>query len=316
MAFVTNYTYKKLCSTLNIKDEITMDLFLQHIYNNPKVFYFFNKLEIRYLFNVKNILQNENEYGVKHFQKIPAKQDTYSYVFENLGKLSFHLYSDCELLKKDFINFNIPQEIKELGSDSVSAYREWFKENNFKTRFENGEIDQTAIIFRYNSYFPNRFGISKLNENYELIRLFDNSGTIESEESFDINNFNESISHLIKTRENMLQCEVHRKLANLDFLSNKNESVIRKSINEHFSENFMTNFGYENLLLFWKKYRALKFELMQLLLQYFKWTYKYENKDFDKASLEDFGLKCCSKCKERSILEKNKIYSNSTNPAQ
>jgi hypothetical protein len=43
MAYITNYTRKKLCRTLGIKKEINLNLFLEHIYNNPQAFYFSTK---------------------------------------------------------------------------------------------------------------------------------------------------------------------------------------------------------------------------------------------------------------------------------
>ena len=45
MAFVTNYTFSKLCKTLDIKKEIDLQTFKDHIYNDANLFYIFNKLE-------------------------------------------------------------------------------------------------------------------------------------------------------------------------------------------------------------------------------------------------------------------------------
>jgi hypothetical protein len=88
MAYITNHNFKKLCQTLDIKEEINMNLFLEHIYNNPKVFYFFNKVDLKYLFNTKNILQNEVNYKINHLQIVPSKKDSKTFVFERAGNLN------------------------------------------------------------------------------------------------------------------------------------------------------------------------------------------------------------------------------------
>ena len=65
MAHLTNYTYSKLCRKLDINQEIDLDLFLKEVYNNPKIYIIFNKLEINYLFVYKQLLDDPEK-----FQKI------------------------------------------------------------------------------------------------------------------------------------------------------------------------------------------------------------------------------------------------------
>jgi hypothetical protein len=300
MAYITNHTYKKLCQTLDIKEEINLNLFLEHIYNNPKVFYFFNKVDLKYLFNTKNILQNEVNYKIEHFQFVPAKEDSKTYVFERSGKLKYHLDPNCSLLKKDYQNYTIPQELKELGDSTVEVYRNWFVENNFKERYENGELDKTAIIFRYNAKFPQLFNVPVLNENYELIKNIDNSGHINQGEQFDFQEFLKTLDKCIKLKEAKLQCEVHRKLAKFDYLVNRSDAEIKEKMTQLFSSEFTGNYGIEKIRTFLKEYRVIKFEVMQNLINYFKWSYKSNNHEFDNATLEDFGLKCCGSCQRNN----------------
>jgi hypothetical protein len=63
-----------------------------------------------------------------------------------------------------------------------------------------------------------------------------------------------------------------------------------------FSSEFTKNYGVDNVRSFLKEYRVIKFEVIQNLINYFKWSYKSDNREFDNATLEDFGLKCCSSC--------------------
>lgn len=301
MAYITNHTYKKLCQTLDIKEEINLNLFLEHIYDNPKVFYFFNKVDLKYLFNTKKILQNEVNYRIEHFQFVPAKEDSKTFVFERAEKLKYHLDANCSLLKKDYQNYTIPQELKQLGNKAVESYRNWFIENSFKERFENGELDKTAIIFRYNAKFPQLFNVPILNEKYELIKNIDNSGNIFIEQEFDFQEFLKALEKCIKLKEGLLQCEVHRKLAKFDYLVNRSDAEIKEKMTQIFSSEFTNNYGVEKIRKLLAEYRVIKFEVMQNLLNYFNWSYKSNSREFDNTTLNDFGLKCCSACKGGAI---------------
>ena len=42
----------------------------------------------------------------------------------------------------------------------------------------------------------------------------------------------------------------------------------------------------------------IKYEIMTNLLNFFKWSYKLREKDFDSIILENFGLVCCEGCKK------------------
>jgi len=53
--------------------------------------------------------------------------------------------------------------------------------------------------------------------------------------------------------------------------------------------------------------KKLTYELIDLLLEYIKWTYKAENKNFDELTLEKFGLECCHTCKN---IEMTKLLKN------
>ena len=50
MAYLTKYNLSKLCQKLEVKEEISMELFIEHIYNDKEIYYILNKREIEYLF--------------------------------------------------------------------------------------------------------------------------------------------------------------------------------------------------------------------------------------------------------------------------
>jgi hypothetical protein len=136
-----------------------------------------------------------------------------------------------------------------------------------------------------------------LNEKYELIKNIDNSGNILIEQQFDFQEFLKTLEKCIKLKESLLQCEVNRKLAKFDYLINRSDAEIKEKMTQIFSSEFTNNYGIEKIRKLLTEYRVIKFEVMQNLINYFNWSYKSNNEEFDNTTLDDFGLKCCGSCK-------------------
>ena len=126
MAHLTKYNFSKLCRSVNIKDEVDRDTFLEHCYDDPDIYNMLNKLEIEYLFKYRNILKDEKNFYAEYYSVIPEKKDSKEFVFDIGGKTKYHLTSACKLINKDYLDFNIPEEIRELGDDAIDEYRNWF----------------------------------------------------------------------------------------------------------------------------------------------------------------------------------------------
>ena len=47
-----------------------------------------------------------------------------------------------------------------------------------------------------------------------------------------------------------------------------------------------------------KEAKSIKYEIITEILNYFKWTYKLKEKNFENITLEKFGLVCCGGCKK------------------
>jgi hypothetical protein len=101
-------------------------------------------------------------------------------------------------------------------------------------------------------FFPLKYNIPKLNENYELIKVLENSGNIFHEEKYSYTDFLNSIEHCIKLRDSKLQCKTLRILAKHDYLVNKANIEITNKMNELFSVEFTMNYGIENIKTFLK----------------------------------------------------------------
>ncbi len=295
-AYITNFTFSKLCRNLNIKTEVDLETFIYHIYDDASLFYFFNKLELKYLFNYKNILENDENYLVQYYQHVPKRIDTKSFVFEKPRKLKYHLSNECECMKHDYVDFHIPQDIRDLGDDVVEEYRNWFKEKDYANQYFQGILDIPKVVFDYNMMFPPKYKVTPLNEKYKLVLELSNSNIHEIENSFDYSRFLNNIINIKKRRANKFQCKITRTLSKFDYLIHKSDEEIIFKIVELFSVRFVENYGLENIKELFKYSIKLKKELMRNLIEYFKWTYKNKNVSIDELTLNKFGLECCSKC--------------------
>jgi hypothetical protein len=300
MAFITNYTFNKLCRNLDIKKEIDLQTFKDHIFNDANLFYLFNKLELKYLFNYKNLLENDEKYIAEYYQYIPKSIDTNSYVFEKPRKLKYHLTNECECLNHDYVDFHIPEDITDLGDKVVEEFRTWFKSKGYAQKYFNGTLNNSKVVFDFNMIFPSKYNIKPLNEHYKLVLELENSNTYELNSAFNYDKFKENISIIKKKRMNRFQCKISRSLSKFDYLLNKSDSEIRTKISEIFSNQFVENYGLKNLKELFRFSLNLKRELLENLTDYFKWAFKNRNLEIDNHSLNKFGLDCCNKCQVNS----------------
>ena len=303
MANLTNYTYSKLCRKLQIKHSIDLNFFLEHIYNDPKIHFMLNKFEVKYLFVYKSLLDDEEIFYLEYYKEVPEQTDTQTYVYEQAGKLKYHLSQDCVFIKKDFIDFNIPPEIRKLGDKEVEDYRNWFKSKGYAELHFSGNLDKSVVVFNYNLLFPKKYKVPPLNESYELITNKPNSNSIiVTEEVFNQEDFLKKIEHLKKLYYNTFSCKVSRILSKFDYLLRKTDSEIQEKIKEILDPEFIKNYGMKNTKEKFKISRDIKIKIMAQILNYFKWNYKINEKSFNSTTLEQFGLDCCSSCKKNVLV--------------
>lgn len=304
MAYLTQYTYAKLCKTLDIREEIDLEIFKEFVYDNPRLFSIFNRLERKYLFNYRQILEDAEGYLIKYYQEVPERQDTQTYVFERAGKLKYHKTLSCRLLSKDFVDFYIPPEIRALGDEVIKEYRDWFKQNNFADLYFQGELNLQQVTRAYNLKFVPKYHVAPLNEEYKLIQEIPNSNEADTDYKFDYDHFLKDIDHLVKLYDNRFHGRVNRTLAKWDHLWNKSDQEIEEAIKQidFLSSDFYHNSGSKYLKELFKYSRELKIKLVRNLIEYFKWIYELKKKDFDNIALEKFGLECCGSCSKHEIM--------------
>lgn len=297
MAHLTKYNLSQLCKKLEINNEISLELFVEHIINDPKIYFILNKSEVRFLFIYKMLLSDEQKFVVEYYDEVPEKEDTKEFVFDKGGKMKYHLTSECKLLKKDYLDFNIIDEIKCLGEEAIIEYREWFVNNRFAEKFIAKEIDKQFIIRQFNLKYVSKYKFEPLDENSSLLiveRLNSNNEYVQ--DSFNMEDFLKTIEDLKMQWSNSFQCKTSRTFAKFNYLISKSDEEIKSKMADVFSESFADNYGLDNLKQKFKKAKDIKFSLISELLNYIKWTYKLSEKNFDVLTLERFGLVCCHSC--------------------
>ncbi len=306
MALLTNYTYGKLCSSIEIDFSIDEKQFINTVYPNSDLYYILNSREISYLFKYANILDDEKKFITEYFDFVPEKIDHKIFVNEKAGKLSYHLGRGCEYLKKDFKDFYIPKDIKALGDGVIVEYRDWFKQNEFYSRYFNNEIGLDVIIMRFNNVFPKKYGFEPLEESFKLLQEIPNSKNVFVDESFNLTSCEKEIIELIWKFNNTFTSFDRRKLSKFSNNHNSDTLELTSLLEKVFGIDVVKNKGIDWVRDQLKKSKELKTLLITKILDYIRWTKKFSKKDFDIVSLEKFGLKCCYSCDQENVNTKAK----------
>jgi len=123
MPFVTEYNtslvFKKLIS------EIPDDIKQWEPYK--KAIYFLNRLDKTNLLYFKKFCENPIENIDAVYNPINVI-DNKEFVYEG-SRPSYHKIENCDRLSSNFLNFRIPEPIKEKGDEAIEEFRKWFKEN-------------------------------------------------------------------------------------------------------------------------------------------------------------------------------------------
>jgi hypothetical protein len=302
MAFLTNYNFQQLSKKVHINEDVSLKMFLDKIYDDPEIYLVLNKIEVEFLFKYKMLLENEEKFFIEYYKEVPIKEDTKEFVFNKGGKMKYHLNSECSLLLRDYLDFGIPDEIKEFGDDAVDEYRKWFNDNNFGDRFRYNEIVKNTIINAFNSKYPKKYNIKPIEANSNLLVIEAPNSNIHAIKSeLDLKNAKINLSILKEEWLVHFPCSNTRIIAKHKHLLNKTNDEIIEKISELFSPVFIKNFGYDKLISKFTISKRLTYQMISILLEIFKWTYDLKDKNFHRVTLEKFGLMCCLDCRNESM---------------
>ena len=321
MAFLTESSFRQLVAMSEIKEleKIDSQFFTANIFNNGRLFHFFNQFDLKKLFREKAILADNMHY-LPTYKEVPERKDDLTYVLELKGKVKYHYKSDCLAMKRGFKNFFMPEPVVRLQESDKSKHklivddiRNWFKVNNYTPdRHEKGEINDRILTNSFNEIFPNKYGIDpifistsnndKAQFQWLITKTTDN---VALNDSFDHTSFLASIEDLIAKRDRLCNGKTLQNLSKYDYLLSKEDSYISTLLLERIrlgtlrdvSESFIENYTMQKLRKFWTDHRDLKNNAYKEISNYFKWTYNLKDKEFDIIYLEDFNLEGCSLCK-------------------
>lgn len=305
MAIVTEYTFGKLVSKFEIKnleEYISREFFFENIYPNYQLFSFFSQSDLRRLYNYKFFLENHEDLEVYEF--VERQPDTGRYVFNKGGNLKYHLYDDCETLHSNYIDFIVPVEVNER--DLLEEYREWFKKNLFKEKYESGAGILELFTQNYNSTFAKKYKLPELNIKYTLVEDKPAGKFTRTDDEFNREDFEEKFDELILHKQYLCNSNTLKFLSFSDYLFKRSDEEIIERIQSISSKHpevvascFLENYSIIKLRAFWQEHYKLKSELFKLLSNYFRWTYNLKGANFKEYTLESFGLTCCYVCDKR-----------------
>jgi len=85
-------------------------------------------------------------------------------------------------------------------------------------------------------------------------------------------------------------------MANYDFLLFKDDIFIVNYLELKFGFDICSSYGLNNIKSFWRKHKNIKDKIYDNLIDYFKWTYNFQGKEFADADLDKLGFECCKFC--------------------
>jgi hypothetical protein len=297
MAYMTEASFMKLISELSIKVEITEELFKTEIYPSGQLYHILNDLERKELFNYAMLLKDEVQFETKYYKYVPEEPDTEELVFTEGGKIKYHLSPDCTFISKDFLDFIIPEEIQNLGAKAVWEYRDWFKGRKFKEKYTTGEIRTTFINREFNRKYCEKYGIKPIDENSGILVLDKKNTNVKTiDYSFDVITFKKELTQLLNDYADKFRVSEAQRVAKHSYLFKESDAVILNKLKEILPKTPITDKNFPRIVDDLHFARKIIVQILNLLKGYLKWTYGLPNKDFDKITLEHFGLECCQSC--------------------
>ncbi len=307
MAFITKSNLNSACNHLILPIDITPDDFVKYIYDDIQIYYILNKLELKKIFKTRMMLNEDGELSIKYLKPIDKKilvERGFAFTEKEFSP-KYHLSQDCQFMKNDYINFYTPIEIRDLDvklkTDKYSnEYKRWLSSNHFRDRLQNGLISGDAIISAFNNkYTKAPYNVKPIKKISELIIQAPNSSFLEfNMTSFDKEDMVNKLNELKKEFFNMFASPTSRTMSKHKYLLKKSNKEIEEKIDGIFKKGFTKNYGIDNLKEKFEQAERIVRGIVDLLLEYVYWYYKFDEKEFNSFTLETLGFECCSYCKK------------------
>lgn len=117
-AFVTRHTYKKLVGNCLLSGDWSLDSIFEELYEQSLKSILNNNEAVK-LFTLKKAMSGD-------ISKLESKKQYYSrnYIFK-INPPKYHRNDTCKYLHSNFVNFEIPPQIKAMGPDKIIEFQEF-----------------------------------------------------------------------------------------------------------------------------------------------------------------------------------------------
>lgn len=273
MPFITVSNSKKLIKKI---DQLYLSEIEEKIYDVN--IDFFSEKEITFLKGIREFLRDPEKFSLEYYKPIEVK-DSLNYIYPE-KQPSFHDDENCSRLKSDFINYEIPYEIKARGITEVEKFRAWWHQNQHLLL----EGENEKYVYKLQATF---FIKEEINPNSIVIN---NSGTEKTK--------NKTLIEIKHELDKLLN------EAQIYYQNNSEKQLLIKRFGKltflaYVKGNIFTNdsgLNDDDLKKFLKEYdEKFKKPIKNLLIDYYRLLYN-PNMIFSQSILETLGFKKCLSC--------------------
>ena len=255
-----------------------------------KSIYFLNRLDKTNLIYFKKFCENPIENIDKIYNPIEVI-DRKKYVYEG-AKPSYHKFEDCQFLHSNFVNYPIPDEIREKGDEAVEEFRNWFKES--EEHFRKFPDQYKLRMFQK---YKIEVSINDLKVDYQ------NSGNVYKE-NLTLKDIETRIDSLLNNaakyyKEDVKRQEVIRRFQTATFLAFKEDII----------ENNTTEYSDEELKEILIEYHNLFIEPTLYYLKEFFKTFYNADIEINEKIFEELNFKKCGHCFSDKFEKENNYLS-------
>lgn len=268
--YITNFNLHRIIKRIDVDEQLISDI-LKNIDINSCL-----SLEEKKDLQRAATFFKKSTLGMKiEFHPIEETEDTGTWLNEH-NTAAFHLNADCPRLNAKWVNFYLPQEVRNKGKATIDRFRKLVKSK----MSEDGTIaDESFIIF-----LKAEFGIGDLN--FGRIEK-DNSSSVnfsDEIEKLSLDELKSQIDDLLEQISNFpMKSELHKKIYDLRYWDSSKLKRIEK--NRPLEE--------KNLA---EEFASLKSRLIASTIMFSKKVNNFDQEALEEEILLALNFKKCSEC--------------------
>ena len=305
----------ELIEKIHVKDlDLITDLFHQtNAFDADYLLMFYKTFQLKEKF--KQRFQGIGKPEIEVYKKLKNRIDDPHYIFPTYSQYTYHNEFFCDFFLSEDSNYLYPDAILELKYKNqnkflevVDALREWFKAEEFtRVKFGRDENLDEIITEKFNSIFPEKFNIPKIEDLFQWSQLeeaehYDKLRITEYRLVYD--EFIDTVKEILQEREEIFQFLPNKKLLTYENLINKDEAHISAFLKDEQDRKIIPNQSLDQLKAVGiRKYkelisknRHLRNQAFTLMLEYIRWIYNYPSANFSEIRLDDYNIGRCPEC--------------------